>query len=70
MANTFNVRPPMILSLPRFLITENFGLSSKDALEPSTVAIYPSLHPPLSKVFTEIEKAFFHRIASAYVTST
>jgi hypothetical protein len=69
-ADMFDVQPPKIMSLLGFMITENYGLSSKDALEPSTVAIYPSLHPPLSKVFTEIEKAFFHRIASAYVTST
>ena len=70
MANMFDVQPPMILSLPRFTIIENYGLSSKVALEPLMVPIFPSLHPLLSKVSTGIEKAFFHRIASAYVTST
>ena len=34
------------------------------------VVICPSLHPPLSKVFTGIVKAFFHRTVSSYVTLT
>jgi len=70
MADMFNIRPPMILSLPGFMIMENYGLSSKDALEPLMVAICPSLHPLLSKVSTGIEKAFFHRTVSAYATLT
>ena len=70
MANMFNVQPPMILSLPEFLIMENYGLSSKDALEPLMVPICPSLHLLLFKVSTEIEKAFFHRTVSAYVNLT
>jgi hypothetical protein len=70
MADMFDVRPPMILSLPGFLVMENYGLSSEDALEPLMVPICPSLHPLLSKVSTGIEKAFFRRTVSAYVTLT
>jgi hypothetical protein len=68
MANMFEVQPQMILSLPGFMITANYGLSSKDALEPLMVAIYPSLHLLPSKVSIGIEKAFFHRTASLYAT--
>ena len=70
MANMFDLQPLMILFLPGFVMTENFGLSSKDASEPLMVPICPSLHPPLSKVSTGIVKAFFHRTVSAYVTLT
>ena len=70
MASMFDVQPPMILSLPGFMITANYGLSSKDALEPLTVATCPSPHLLLSKVSIGIEKAFFHRTASSYVTLT
>jgi len=55
---------------PRIYDNGNYGLSSKDALEPSMVAICPSLHPLLSKVSTGIKKAFFYRTVSAYVTLT
>jgi len=70
MANMFEVQPAMILSLPGFVITANYGLFSKDALEPLMVAIYPSLHLLPSKVSIVIEKAFFHRIVFSYVTLT
>jgi hypothetical protein len=70
MADMFDIQPPMILSLPGFLTMENYGLSSEDALEPWMVPICPSLHLLLSKVSTGIEKAFFHRTVSAYVTLT
>src|SRR5271168_2967799 len=70
MADMFNVQPPMILSLPEFTITANYGLSSKDALEPLMVAICPSPHLQPSKVSIGIEKAFFHRIVFSYVILT
>ena len=70
MASMFDVQPPVILSLPGFMIMENYGLSSEDALEHLMVPICPSLHPMLSKVSIGIEKAFFHRTVSAYVTLT
>ncbi|KAF8817100.1 hypothetical protein BYT27DRAFT_7075532 [Phlegmacium glaucopus] len=81
MANMFKVQPPMILSLPKFMITANYGLFSKDALEPLMVAICPSLHYCLfsnaqkystlpSKVSIGIKKTFFHRTVSSYVTLT
>ena len=69
-ASMFDIQSPMMLSLPEFMITANYGLSSKDALEPLMVATCPSLHLLSSKVFIEIEKAFFHRTASSYVTLT
>ena len=62
------VQLPMILSLPGFIATANYGLSSKDALEPLMVAICPSLHLLPSKVSIRIKKAFFHRIVSLYIT--
>ena len=40
----FAVQLQMILSLPEFVITANYGLFLKDALEPLMVAICPSLH--------------------------
>ena len=46
----FDVQLPMILSLPGSMIMANYGLSSKDALEPLMVVIYTSSHPLLSKV--------------------
>jgi uncharacterized membrane protein (GlpM family) len=67
MANMFQVQPPMILSLPGFAITANYGLSSKDALEPLMVAICLSLYLLPSKVFIRIKKAFFHKIVSLCV---
>ena len=66
----FNVQPPMIPSLPGFIVTENYGLSSKDALEPLMVAICPSLHLFPSKVSIGIEKASFLRTVSSFVTLT
>ena len=70
MANMFKVQLPMILSLPGFMITANYGLSSKDALEPLMVAIslFPYLLP--SKVSIRIERALFHRTVFSYVTLT
>ena len=68
MANMFEVQLPMILSLPGFIVTANYGLPSKDALEPLMVAICPSLHLLPSKVSIGIEKAFFPRIVSLCVT--
>src|SRR5882757_9596204 len=70
MASTFKAQPPMILSLPGFMITANYGLSSKDVSEQLTVAICPSLHLLPSKVFIGTEKAYFHRTASLYATLT
>ena len=70
MADMFEVQLLMILSLSGFTITANYGLSSKDALEPLMVAIYPFLHLLLSKVSIGIKKAFFHRTVSSYVTLT
>ena len=61
MANMFKVQLPMILSLPGFIVTANYGLPSKDALEPLMVAICPSLHLLPFKVSIGIKKAFFHR---------
>ena len=52
------------------MITANYGLFSKDALESLMVAIYPSLHLLPSKVFIRIKKAFFHRTVFSYVTLT
>ena len=66
----FNIQLPMILCLPGSLKTANFGLSSKDALEPLMVVIYTSPPLLLSKVSIRIEKAFFHRIVSSYAIST
>ena len=68
MDNMFDIQPRMILSLPRFPMTEHYGLFSKGALEWLMVLIFPSLHPLLCKVSTGIKKGFFHRIVSAYVT--
>ena len=70
MANMFEVQLPMILSLPGFMITANYGLSSKDALEPLMVAISLFLHLLPSKVSIEIERALFHRTVFSYVTLT
>ncbi|KIK05229.1 hypothetical protein K443DRAFT_642468 [Laccaria amethystina LaAM-08-1] len=70
MVDMFEVQPPMIPSLPRFMITANYGLSSEDALEPLMVAICLSLHLLLSKVSIRIERAFFHRTVSLYVILT
>ena len=66
----FEVQLPMILSLPGFIITANYGLSSKDALEPLMVAISLFLHLLSSKVSIEIERALFHRTVFSYVTLT
>ena len=70
MANMFDIQLQMILSLPGFVITANYGLFLKDALEPLMVAICPSLHLLLSKVSIGIEKASFHKTVCLYVTST
>ncbi len=70
MANTFDDQLSMILSLPGSMITQNCGLSFKDALEPLTVAIYTFPHLLLFRVSIGIEKAFFHRIVFLYAIST
>ncbi len=69
MANMSNVQPPMILSLQKSTIMVNYGHSSRDALELMAV-IYTFPHLLLSRVFIEIEKAFFHRIVFLYAIST
>jgi hypothetical protein len=53
---------------PRICNNENYGCSSEDALEQLMVAICCSLHLLLSKISIRIEKAFFCRTISAYVT--
>jgi hypothetical protein len=70
MANMSAVQLPMILSLPRFGIMANYGLSSKDALEPLMAAIFTFLHLTLSKASIGTEKGFFHKTVSLYAIST
>ena len=55
---------------PRIYNNRKLWLSSKDALEPLTVAICPSLHLFPSKVSIGIEKASFLRTVSSFVTLT
>ena len=66
MADMFDVRLQMIPSLLRSLRVASYILSFKDASELLMEATYISLHLPLSKVSTGIEKAFFHRTAFLY----
>ena len=60
----------MILSLLGLMTMANYGLSSKDVLEPLMAVIYTSPHQLLSKFSIGIEKASFHRIVSSYAIST